>query len=321
MRKLLSCVALSLACASGAWAEGNGPAWPTRPVHLIVAFAPGGPADIIARLVGVRLTEELGQPVVVENKGGAGGNVGAQMVARAAPDGYTVLVTTSAFAVNVSLFSNPGYEPEKDFIPVAAIATQPNMIVVNPGLPVKTIPELIDWARKHPSAFGTPGSGTTPHLTGENLFRLTNHLDMPAVHFKGAGPAIAAVVTGEPPVGAAAIASPLPHVKAGKLRALAVSSAKRVPALPDVPTLTELGYPIQDSTWIGLFLPAGTPPAIAARLNEAVNRALQNPEMKERLEAQAFEGVGGSQREFADYVRSEIAKWGKVVKAGNIRPE
>ena len=321
MRKLLSCVALSLACASGAWAQGTGPAWPTRPVHLVVAFAPGGPADIIARLVGVRLTEELGQAVVVENKGGAGGNVGAQMVARAAPDGYTVLVTTSAFAVNVSLFSNPGYEPEKDFIPVAAIATQPNMIVVNPSLPVKTIPELIDWARKHPSAFGTPGSGTTPHLTGENLFRLTNHLDMPAVHFKGAGPAIAAVVTGEPPVGAAAIASPLPHIKAGKLRALAVSSARRVPALPDVPTLTELGYPIQDSTWIGLFLPAGTPPAIAAKLNEAVNRALQNPEMKERLEAQAFEGVGGSQREFADYVRSEIAKWGKVVKAGNIRPE
>jgi len=321
MRKLLSCVALGLACAGGAWAQGAATTWPTKPVHLIVAFAPGGPADIIARLVGVRLTEELGQPVVVENKGGAGGNVGAQMVARAAPDGYTVLVTTSAFAVNVSLFSNPGYEPEKDFIPVAAIATQPNMIVVNPSLPVKTIPELIDWARKHPAAFGTPGSGTTPHLTGENLFRLTSHLDMPAVHFKGAGPAVAAVVGGEPPVGAAAIASPLPHIKAGKLRALAVSSARRVPALPDVPTLTELGFPIQDSTWIGLFVPAGTPPAIAAKLNEAVNRALQNPEMKERLDAQAFEGVGGSQREFADYVRSEISKWGKVVKAGNIRPE
>ncbi len=179
----------------------------------------------------------------------------------------------------------------------------------------------IDWARKHPAAFGTPGSGTTPHLTGENLFRITSHLDMPAVHFKGAGPAIAAVVSGEPPVGAAAIASPLPHVKAGKLRALAVSSARRVPALPDVPTLTELGFPIEDSTWIGLFLPAGTPPAIVARLNEAVNRALQNPEMKERLDAQAFEGVGGSQREFADYVRAEILKWGKVVKAGNIKPE
>jgi tripartite-type tricarboxylate transporter receptor subunit TctC len=321
MRRALLCLALSLACTVGARAQGTASAWPTRPIHMVVAFAPGGPADIVARLLGIRLTEVLGQPVVVENRGGAGGNIGAQAVAKAAPDGYTVLVTTSALAVNVSLFAQPGYDAEKDFIPVAAVATQPNMIVVNPALPVKSIAELIEWARTNKAAFATPGSGTTPHLTAENLFRMINHLDMPAIHFRGAGPAVAAVVAGEPAIGSAAIASPLPHVKAGKLRALAVSSASRVPALPDVPTLTELGFPIEDSTWVGLFLPAGTPPAIAQKLNEAVNRSLQNPELKASLDAQAFQPVGGTQREFGDYVRTEIVKWGKVVKAGKIQPE
>ena len=321
MKHVLLSLTLCVCALAPARAQQAAPAWPVKPIHFIVAFAPGGPADIIARLIGVKLSEDLGQQVIVENRGGAGGNIAAQFVAKSAPDGYTALVTTSAFTVNVSLFAQPGYNPEKDFVPIAAIATQPNLIFVHPSVPAKTIPELLDWARRNPAAFATPGSGTTPHLTGENLFRISSHLDVPAVHFRGAGPAIGAVVAGEPPVGAAAIASPLPHIKAGKLRALAVSSARRVPALPDVPTLTELGYPIVDSTWIGLFLPAGTPPAIARALNEAVNRALQSADFRERLDAQAFEPVGGTQREFGDYVRSEIVKWAKVVRAGNVKPE
>ena len=314
----LAAIALIAFAPSSAHAQ----AYPAKPIRFVIPFAPGGPADIIARLTGQKLTEILGQPVVVESRAGAGGNIGAAAVAKSAPDGYTVLVTTSAFAVNVSLSPNSGYDAERDFIPVAVVARQANLIFVHPGLPAKNLAELLALAKNSKLAFSSPGSGTTPHLTAENLFNVISRLDMPAIHFRGAGPAIAAVVAGEPPVGAGAVATPLPFVKSGRLRALAVSSATRVAALPDVPTFAESGFPgVQDDTWIGLFLPSGTPPAIVQKLNESVNQALQNPDMRERLGALAFEPVGGSPREFADYVKAEIAKWGKVVREGNIKAE
>ena len=297
-------------------------AWPSKPVRVIIPFAPGGPTDLIARIAGQKLTEILGQPMVIESRAGAGGNIGTAAVAKSATDGYTVLLTSSAYAVNVSLSPNAGYDAERDFIPVANVAKQANVIFVHPGLPAKTLAELLALAKTSKLAFASPGSGTTPHLTGENFFNVTSKLDVTAIHFRGAGPAIAAVVGGEPPIGAGALSTPLPHIKSGRLRALAVSSAARVAALPEVPSFAEAGFPgVEDYTWIGIFLLAGTPPAIVQKLNESINQALQGADMRERLDALAFEPVGGTPQQFSAYVKAEIIKWGKVVREGNIKAE
>jgi len=321
MGRIIRVAAFSLAflfpCAGLAQtpSAGSGQTWPAKPIHLIVPFAPAGPADIAARLVSQKLNELLGQQFIIENRGGAGGNLGTAIVAKAAPDGYTALLTTSAFAVNMSLFANPGYDAEKDFIPVAMVASQPNLIFVNANVAAKTLPEFIASVRNSKLAFASPGSGTTPHLTGENVLRVLAKLDITPAHFRGAGPAVAAVVSGEPPVGCGAVSGPLPQIKAGKLRALAISSAKRIPSLPDVPTLAEVGFPgVEDYTWIGIFLPAGTAAPITQKLNDAVNRAIRSADLRERLAAQAFDPAGGSPQQFAEYVKTEIAKWGKVVR-------
>ena len=296
--------------------------WPNKPIRFIAPFAAGGPADTIGRLIGYRLSNDLGQQVIVENRPGAGGNIGTAAAAKSAPDGYTALVTTSAFAVNVTLSTASGYDAEKDFIPTALIASQPNAIIVSATLPAQNLGDLLTWAKTAKPGFATPGSGTTPHLTAEHLFRSVAKLDMTPIHFKGAAPAITAIIGAQPPVGSAAVSTALPHIQSGKLRALAVSSAKRIAALPDVPTLAEAGVPgIEDYTWIGLFLPAGTPPAIVKRFNDAVNRALQDPETRAQLERQAYQPVGGTPQEFKDYVKAEIAKWGKVVREANIQAE
>lgn len=299
----------------------NAQDWPSKPIRLVVPFTPAGPADIIARLVGQKLNEYLGQQIVVDNRAGAGGNIGTAAVAKSAPDGYSVLVTSSAIAVNLSLYSNPGYT-ERDFIPTAVVASQPNMIFVTASLPPKTLAELFTLARASKLAYASPGSGTTPHLTGENLFNVVGKLNMTPIHFRGAGQAVVAVVSGEPPVGSMAISGPLPQVKAGKLRVLAVSSAKRISALPGVPTFAEAGFPgIEDYTWIGVFLPAGTPSPIVQKLNEAINRAIQASDFRERLQASAFDPVGGTQSQAAEYVKAEIAKWGKVVRETGAKPD
>lgn len=324
IRALAFCTAWAFAqvCCAQAPSTGSGQTWPSKPVRFTAPFAPGGPVDIIARLLGQKLTESLGQQIIIDNRAGAGGNIGTAAVAKSAPDGYTALITSSAFAVNVSLFPDAGYNAERDFIPTVVVASQPNLIFVNANYPAKTLAELLSLARTTKTAFASPGSGTTPHLTGESLFNLAAKLDMTPIHFRGAGPAVAAVVSGEPPIGSMAISGPLPQIKAGRLRALAVSSAKRVASLPDVPTFAEAGFPgLQDYTWVGVFFPAGTSSTIVHKLNEAVNRALQSTDLRERLEANGFDAVGGSLEQTAEYVKAEIVKWGKVVRETGAKPD
>lgn len=302
---------LLIVAAGSAFAQ----AYPSKPIRVMVAFPPGGPVDIIARLLAPKMSEILGQPVVVENKVGASGNVATSELAKAAPDGYTLLAHSSAYVVNPSLFANAGYDPERDITPVAVVASQANIVLVNSSFPAATLDELRKQAQTRKLAFASPGTGTTPHLTAVNLFHVHWKADITHIPFKGAGPAVAGLLGGEPPIGCMAGSGPMANIKAGKFRALAVSSARRLPQLPDVPTLNELGYPnMEDYTWVGLFVPVATPRGIAEKLNDAVLRSVQAPDLKQRLDALAFEVTAQPLRETAAYVRTELVKWAKVVK-------
>ena len=295
--------------------------WPDKPLRIIVPFVPGGPPDVVARLIQPRLGELLGQAVVIENRAGAGGNIGTQAVAKSAADGNTLLITSSALVVNTH-FAESGYNAERDFMPVTIVASQPNVIVAHPSLTARNLAEVVAMAKTTPMAFATPGSGTTPHLTIENLFNIANKLNMTPIHYRGAGQAVGAVVGGEPKLGCMAMTAPLQNIKGGKLRALAVSSAKRLPILPEVPTLAELGYPdMLDYTWVGAFLPAGTAPAIQARWYDALSKALTSNDVKEKLQGMAFDALLESPTKTADYLRGEIVRWGQVVKQIGYKPE
>jgi len=289
--------------------------YPSKPIHMLVAFPPGGPTDIIARLLSAKMGELLGQQVVVENRVGASGNLATTEVAKAAPDGYTLLTHSSAYAVNPSLFKNAGYDPNRDLAAVSIVAQQANIILVNASFPAKTLEELRKLTLSQKLAFASPGTGTTPHLTAQNLFKVHWKADITHVPFKGAGPAVAGLLAGEPPIGCMAGSGPMSNIKSGRFRALAVSSARRLPQMPDVPTLNELGYPgMEDYTWVGFFAPAGTPREIVQKLNAAVLQAMQAPDLKARLDALAFEPTAQPLKETADYVRAEVEKWGRVVK-------
>jgi len=318
-RKLLASATLA---ALPAFAQDARPAWPQKPVRLVVAFAPGGPADIVARLISQRLGEALGQPVLVENRAGAGGNVAAQQVARGAADGHVVLLTTSAIAVAPGMSANPGFDIEKDFSAAALVAAQPSVIVAHPSVQANNLQELLALARGGRLNFGTAGNGTSPHLAAEYLFKVLAGVSVTHVPFNGGGPALQAAAGGNVELVNVALSPAIPLVKAGKLKAIAVTSPRRAPALPDVPTIAESGFPgFEDRTWVGMFVPSATPAAVVARLNADVERVLQLPEIRERMAAIAFEPLGGAPQAFAQFVRSEAVKFAKFVREAGIKAE
>lgn len=311
--------ALVLAFASQlSWAQ----AYPVKPVRFIVPFQPAGPSDVVARLIGARLAQTWGQQVVVENRPGASGNMGALNVARAAPDGYTVLVTTSSIAVNATLFAQPGYDLLRDLVPVVNVASSPNVIVANSGWGPTTLRDAIEKARRDKVAYGSPGTGTTPHLTAEYLFRILAKLDVTHVPYKGGAPVAAAVASGEVPLASAALPSVMPFIRSGRVTALAVTSMQRVPGIPGVPTVEEAGYAgLSDDTWVGLFVPAGTPAAVVARINADVAQAIAQREVQARISAAGFEVEGGPPESFSRYVKEEVARWAKIVRATGAKEE
>jgi tripartite-type tricarboxylate transporter receptor subunit TctC len=294
--------------------------YPEKPVKIVVPFAPAGPTDVMARLIAQKLSESLKQQFYVENHPGAGGNIGMMQVAKSAPDGYTILVTSSAFMVNPSLYAKNPFDPFKDFAPVMLAAASPNILVVNADFPAKTVKELVELIKKEPGKYNyaMPGAGTTPHLAGE-LFKLTFKLDLATVPFNGAGPAIQSAVAGHTPVALTALPPTAPQIQAGKLRGLAVTAAKRSSALPDVPTMAEAGVTGQESeTMQGIFLPAGTPKEIINLLNNEIVKAMAMLDVKEKCAQLGFEVVANKPDEFAAYIKKEVDKWGKVIKDANI---
>jgi tripartite-type tricarboxylate transporter receptor subunit TctC len=297
-------------------------AWPARPIRIIVPFPPAGATDILARAVAFDLQKAFSQTVVGENRPGAGGNLGADMVAKAAPDGYTLLMATvGTHAINVALYAKMPYDAVRDFAPVSLVALVPNLLVVHPSLPVHSVSELIAWARAHPGKlnYASSGNGTSIHLSGE-LFKSMAALEITHVPYKGSGPAIADLIGGQVQLMFDNLPSALPHARGGKLRALAVTSARRSPAAPELPTVAEAGLPgYEASAWFGIAAPAATPREIVSKLNAAIARGLQSNETRERLSGQGAEPVGGSPEQFAEHIRTELAKWAKVVKASGAR--
>ncbi len=298
-------------------------AFPTKPIRLIVTYPPGGGADLMARLVAPKMAETLGQPVVVENKAGASGQIGAAEVARAAPDGYTLMLDASSFSVNPSLYGKLPYDTAKAFIPVAVLALFPNVLVVTPSFPVQDVKQLIAMAKAKPGtiAFASSGNGSAQHLSGE-LFRQKTGVEITHIPYKGGGPAMNDVMGGQVPMFFANMASSLSQIKGGKLRPLALTGAKRSPALPEVPTMAEAGVPgYEVYEWNAIFAPAGTPGAVVNRIADAIAKAVQSPEFRERVASLGGELTGYGPQEAERFVKQQTELWGKVVREGKIRVE
>jgi tripartite-type tricarboxylate transporter receptor subunit TctC len=311
-----------LVAAPAVFAQGAD-GYPSKPVRFILPFPPGGGTDILGRLLAERLGAQLGQPVVIENRGGAGGNVGAEAAARSAPDGYTIVLVAPSLAISPSLYSKLAYDPVRDFAPVSLVATVPNVMITHPSVPAKTLSEFIALAKTKPGAmnFGSGGSGTSNHLAGE-LFNIVTGVRLVHVPYKGVNLAMNDVMSGEVHLVVIGIPAAAPHIRAGKLRALAVIDTKRAAALPEVPTVAEAGLSsFEVTTWYGVLAPAGTPRPIVARLNAEIVKVMQAPEMKERLAAMATEPVTSTPEAFAQLIREEIAKWGKVVRTAGLKAE
>lgn len=299
-------------------------AYPSRPIRIVDPFPPGGPSDIVARSISPRLSEALGQTVVVDNRGGAAGVVGCEIVAKAAPDGHTLLLGPSgALTIQPTLSSKLPYDPRRDFEPVTQLTSGPQVIAVNPSVPARSIPELIALAKAKPGQlnYASGGAGTANHLAAE-VFKLASAVNVVHVPYKGTGPALASVISGETQMIISSLLPALPHVKSGKLRALAVTSTSRSAAVPDVPTAAESGLPkFETSSWHGILVPARTPRAIVTRLHDEVVKVLNLPDVRERLTAQGLNVVASTPQAFASHIKSETEKYARVIKQVGIKPE
>jgi len=316
--RFLTCLAV-LAVPAAASAQ----TYPDRNVRVLVPFGQGGPTDVIARIFAQKLSESLGHTFYVENVPGAGGNLGTAQAARAAGDGYTILVTSTGFMVNPSLYAKVPYDPIKDFTPLTLAAVSPNVIFVHPSLPVKTFKEMIDLVKSSPGkyAYAQPAMGSTPHLSAE-LLKQTYGLDLTMVPFTSAGLAVNGVLAGQPLIGFTALPPTIGLINEGKLVGLAIEATKRSPLLPQVPTIAEAGAPGQEAdTLTGFVMPAKTPPAIVEKLHAEMVKIAANPEVRQRLEAIGFNPVVSTPAEYGERIKSEMERWGKVVKAANLKIE
>jgi tripartite-type tricarboxylate transporter receptor subunit TctC len=315
---------LLAAMAMPAFAAENAQDYPSKPIRLVVPFTPGGSTDILARVIGMKLTEAWGRQVVIDNRPGAGGNIGVDLVAKSPADGYTLVMGhIGTFGVNPTLYPKLPYDPIKDFQPITLVALVPNMLSVNPALPAKSVKELIALAKAKPGTinFGSGGNGSAAHLAGE-YFKLMTKTEITHIPYRGTSPAVTDLIAGQIQMIITGVPPTLNFVKTGKLRALAVATSKRLPLLPDLPTISEAGVPGYEATqWYGVLAPAGTPKPIVAKLNAEMAKAIKGPDVREKLAADAAEPVGNSPEEFGAFIKKEIARWAPVIKASGARPE
>ncbi|MGH8787788.1 MAG: tripartite tricarboxylate transporter substrate binding protein [Cupriavidus necator] len=322
-RRRLLAFAAAIACGATLPAHAQGNAWPAKPIRLVVGYAAGGATDVLARIVAVKLGDNLGQQVIVDNRPGANSNLGAEVVAKAAPDGYTLYVYTIANTINASLYDNLRYDTQKDFEPIGMIAKIPNILVVNPKLPVRSVADYVRLAKEAPEGitFASSGSGSSIHLSGE-MFKMQAHLKMLHVPYRGSAPAVTDLLGGQVQSMFDNTPSALPHVQSGRLRAIAITSAQRSPLLPDVPTIAESGYPGFDvQSWFSLAAPAGTPRPVVERLNTALNKALAAPGARQRLQDLAATPAPGTPEQLRGFIASETTRWREVVKESGAKPQ
>ena len=297
--------------------------YPSKTIRLVVPFAPGGGSDIVARLLSPKMTEALGQTVVVDNRAGASANLGAAVVAKAAPDDYTLLLANANYTINPSLFKSLPFDPVREFAPVALLANVTNVLAIHPSIPAKSVKELISFAKAHPGQlnFASPGNGTSSHLAGE-LFRQVAKIEVVHIPYKGATPAITDLIAGQVSFTMASVLSVLPYAKQGRLRMLAVTTAKRSGALPDIPTISEAGLPgFEVSNWYGILATGGTPRPAVDRLNSELARIARVPDLAEKLAAQGADPATGTPEEFERFIQAELKKWSAVVRSAGINPE
>jgi tripartite-type tricarboxylate transporter receptor subunit TctC len=327
VNKIFMIAAFAAAFVPSRFALAQSEPYPSRPIKLVVAFPPGGSVDAVARVVGPPLAAALGQPVVIENRSGASGNIGTELVARSKPDGYTLILHTIPFVANVHLYERMPYDPIKDFAPVSLLCSSPAVLIVHPSVPAHSVEELLALARAKPGQlnYSAAGAGTNPHIAGE-LFNMLGQVNIVAVQYKGGGPALVAVLAGEVGITFQNISEAMPHVTSGRLRALAQTGAKRSPALPDLPTIAEAGAGsglsgYEFSTWHGVLAPKATPPEVVALLNTKLVALLRSQEILSRFSQMGLDVIASTPEEFAAHLKKELDKWGRVVKERHMRVE
>ena len=314
--------AVTTLCSTSNFAAPSNETWPSKTIRVLAAGAAGGPIDIMSRVVMQKLSDQLGQSIVIDNRGGAGGTLATRIAVSATPDGHTLLCNSSQYAAAYSLYKDPGYNAFKDFAPIINAGTSPNIIFVHPNTAAKNLTELIALGKKQKLQYGSAGAGSTPHLTGERLLKLMAGLNIEHVPYSSAMPAILATASNQVPIGLTAMPPSVQLIKSGRIRGIAVTSLQRMPSLPEVGTVAEQGFPgYEDYTWIAFFAPAGTPKAIVDKLNKSIAAIVVMPESKERLSVLGFDPVNNTADQFTAYIKVEVSKWAKVIKESGAKAD